>query len=162
MVYMGGKQKMAHLIVPILNNIATLEGIENYYEPFCGGAAIAENMVDKIENIYCSDLREELIAFYHYIQENGVENLKPVSKQEYNDVRTSWYNRDYKYPLWYYFWVGTLCSFRCVCFQGLDQFTYNIIQHINQIKKEMQYINKINYKKKQLRQRRYKTKQYTI
>jgi len=145
MLYMGGKQKMAHLIVPILNNIAALEGIKNYYEPFCGGAAIAENMVDKIENIYCSDLREELIAFYHYIQDNGTDNLKHVSKQEFDAVKISWFEKDNKYPLWYYFWVGTMCSFRTRAFNSMEQDVDSVTSRKNSITLELKYINKIKY-----------------
>ena len=49
MKYMGGKSRLVPYIAGEINNIALLENIEDYYEPFCGGCAIVENINIKID-----------------------------------------------------------------------------------------------------------------
>lgn len=80
MVYQGGKFKQSKEMAPIINKCIKENNIENYYEPFVGGA----NILDKIicNNLYANDIDEDLISFYDYIK-NGGEPVPTVSKEEY-------------------------------------------------------------------------------
>ena len=60
MTYMGGKQKLADSICPIINKYIKENNIENFYDIFCGGANISTNI--ECDNIYASDLSPTLIA----------------------------------------------------------------------------------------------------
>ena len=84
MVYQGGKFKQSKEIAPIINKCIKDNKIENYYEPFVGGA----NILDKIicENLYANDIDFDLIAFYNFIK-NGGEPLETVSKELYIDAK---------------------------------------------------------------------------
>ena len=66
MKYMGGKSRIAKHIATYINNIGFVEGIENYYEPFCGGCAVAEQV--NIKNRYCSDANKYLIALLNKVK----------------------------------------------------------------------------------------------
>lgn len=86
MVYQGGKFKQSKEIAPIINKCIKDNNIENYYEPFVGGA----NILDKIicPNLYANDIDTDLIYFYWYIKGGG-EPLENVSKELYLDVKNN-------------------------------------------------------------------------
>lgn len=144
---MGSKNKMAHIIVPIIQQIALLENIDTYYEPFVGGGSIAENLVEKstFNNMYCSDLRPELIAFYDYIKHGGEIEYKPITKEHYIDVRNN--QRNGKYQLWYVFFIGHFYSYRTMWFGSTTQDTeYNIKCRINSFNNNSKHlIRKIKF-----------------
>lgn len=91
MFYQGGKFKQSKEIAPIINKCIKDNNIENYYEPFVGGA----NILDKIicSKLYANDIDTDLIYFYYYIKGGG-EPLEKVSKELYLDVK----NNPEKYP----------------------------------------------------------------
>lgn len=70
MVYVGSKARLAKYIVPILHQYIYQNNIENYIEPFVGGA----NIIDKIicKNKYGYDLQAGLIEIYKAVQEGWV------------------------------------------------------------------------------------------
>lgn len=84
MVYQGGKFKQSKEIAPIINNCIKANKIENYYEPFVGGA----NILDKVicNNLNANDIDSDLIAFYESIKA-GELPLKTVSKEFYLNVK---------------------------------------------------------------------------
>lgn len=110
---MGGKSRIAKQIAKYINNIAFIEGIENYYEPFCGGCAVAEQV--NIKNRYCSDSNKYLIALLNKIK-TGIGEYKYVDEDTWMDVRAN-IGTD-KYEDWYTGYVGFICSFRCNWFHG--------------------------------------------
>ena len=71
MKYQGSKQKYVNDIVPILQLEKQLLGTEYYYEPFVGGANIIQNVDFKYR--LGSDLRQDLINFYNYIKQHGID-----------------------------------------------------------------------------------------
>lgn len=104
MVYQGGKFKQSKEIAPIINLCIQENNIENYYEPFVGGANILDKIVCK--NLYANDLDEELISFYNYIK-NGGEPVPTVSKEEYLDAK----NHSEKYEKYYLGNIKYMSSF---------------------------------------------------
>lgn len=110
---MGGKSRIAKQIATHINNIGFLEGISNYYEPFCGGCAVAEQV--NIENKYCSDANKYLIALLNKVK-TGIGEYKYVDEDTWRDVKAN-IGTD-KYEDWYTAYVGFICSFRCNWFQG--------------------------------------------
>lgn len=114
MRYMGGKSRLAKDIGLIINNIANLENINNYYEPFCGGCAVAE--VVNIKNRHCSDLNKFMIALLKKLAEEPIWEYKYVTEEEWYDVKAN--QNTGKYPDWYIAWVGICCSFRGKWFAG--------------------------------------------
>lgn len=112
MKYMGGKSRLVTYIASEINNIALLENIENYYEPFCGGCAIVENI--NIKNRYASDLNKYLIALLKKLQEPQIFEYPNLSKEQWNHIR---YNKD-QYEDWLVAWAGFFCSFNCKWFDG--------------------------------------------
>lgn len=113
MKYMGGKSRIAKQIATYINNISLIEGIDNYYEPFCGGCAVAEQV--NIKNRYCSDANKYLIALMNKIK-TGIGEYKYVDEDTWRDVKAN-IGTD-KYEDWYTAYVGIICSFRGLWFQG--------------------------------------------
>lgn len=83
--YYGGKQKLAPVILPMIEAIKhTL-----YCEPFCGGAAIFfSKKQSEIEVL--NDTNKELINFYQVLQNRFVELEKMVSVT----LHSRWLHRD--------------------------------------------------------------------
>ena len=84
MVYQGGKFRQSKHIAPVINKCIKENQLNNYYEPFVGGA----NILDKIkcDNLYANDIDSELIEFYNYIK-NGGNPITNITKEEYNKMR---------------------------------------------------------------------------
>ena len=91
MVYQGGKFRQSKVIAPIINQCIKENNIENYYEPFVGGANILDKIICK--NYYANDIDQQLIAFYQYIKDGG-EPLSTVEKEEYQNMK----DNQNKYP----------------------------------------------------------------
>lgn len=104
MRYLGSKAKIAKDIVPIIQSYIDNNGIEQYWEPFVGGA----NIIDKIN---CkvrvgTDIHPQLIALLQQAQTDVSIFPDTISEEEYKEVKN---NKD-KYPDWYVGLVG-FCSF---------------------------------------------------
>lgn len=90
MVYMGGKQKLAKYIVPILNIYIKENKITNFYDIMCGGFNIGSQI--QCENIYANDLSPTLIALHQLAQKNS-EKICQISAREQWDRCYSEYKR---------------------------------------------------------------------
>jgi DNA adenine methylase len=87
---MGGKSRLVNVIVPILNSIALLENIDTYYEPFCGGCAIAEHV--NIKHKHCSDSNKGLIELLNLIKSLNTEEqfrdtFKYHTKEDFDYIK---------------------------------------------------------------------------
>lgn len=113
MKYMGAKSRISKYIIPIIQKYINTSNVENYYEPFVGGA----NIIDKIvcEKRYGTDTSMPLIALLEYVRDGG-ELLESVSRDLYNDVRKN-QNTSY-YPEWEIGNVGFLASYNGRFFDG--------------------------------------------
>jgi site-specific DNA-adenine methylase len=111
MVYLGSKSRIAKHIVPILQKIIDDNNIQNYYEPFIGGA----NIIDKIKctNRYGSDINKYLIALLQ-ARQDSIKFPKTISEEEYKQVK----NNMNGYEDWYIGLVGFLSSFSTKFFNG--------------------------------------------
>lgn len=76
MTYMGGKQKLADSICPILNKYIRENNIKNFYDIFCGGGNICTHI--ECENIYGTDLSPTLIALLNAAQINFERLIDPI------------------------------------------------------------------------------------
>lgn len=112
---MGSKSRIAKDIVPIIQSYINNNDIDIYIEPFVGGA----NVIDKIKcnKKIGSDLNPYLIALLKRVQ-NGEPLYEEVPKELYDNVRTSYNNKDNKYADWEYGNVGFLASYNGRFFDG--------------------------------------------
>lgn len=117
MSYVGNKERIASAIVPYINSIIKLEGIETYIEPFLGSGAIAKRV--KCKKRIGSDYNKYLIDFYDYLRA-GNKLPETTERDEYNDIRASY--KDGSYPGWYVFLMGCVSSFRSKWFGGYIQY----------------------------------------
>ena len=101
MVYVGGKKKLAKYICPILQKELDTGKYSAYVEPFGGGGNIMENINFPVRYFY--DINKYLIAFYKALQD-GWEMPQPNSfgAEHYNEVKSSFKAKDWKYPDYYY------------------------------------------------------------
>ena len=108
MVYMGSKANIADEIVSIIHSYAIANNIDNYIEPFVGGA----NIIDKvnIKNKYAYDKNRFLIALFKHLQ-NGGELPEDISRDQYNDCRAHYQIDDGYYDDWYLAAVGFLAGY---------------------------------------------------
>lgn len=112
---MGSKSRIAKYIVPILQSYIDKNGIENYIEPFIGGA----NIIDKIKckNKYASDNNEYLIELYKNLDK--INTLpETITKEEYSKVRDCYNNNSSNYEKWYVGAIGFLASYNGRFFDG--------------------------------------------
>lgn len=86
MKYVGSKARLSKDIAPIINTIIKKNNIQNYIEPFVGGA----NMIQHIEckNKIGSDVNEYLIEMWKALQ-NGYEPPQNITKEEYIEVKNN-------------------------------------------------------------------------
>lgn len=125
MKYMGGKSRLVNVIVPILNNIALLENIDTYYEPFCGGCAIAEHV--NIKHKHCSDSNKGLIELLNLIksldtEEQFRDTFKFHTKEQFYDIKhnvseDTWL---YVYNALFFGYKGTLNKHKSSYFKHLE------------------------------------------
>lgn len=85
MKYMGSKNRLSKELVPIIQSYIDDNNIENYLEPFVGGA----NIIDKIKckNRYGSDNHKYLIALLKGLSKD-YEPPKNISEEEYKYIKT--------------------------------------------------------------------------
>ena len=148
MKYMGGKSRLVNVIVPILNSIALLENIDTYYEPFCGGCAIAEHV--NIKHKHCSDSNKGLIELLNLIksldtEEQFRDTFKFHNKEDFYNIKhnvseDTWL---YVYNALYFGYKGVLNK------EKLSYFNYydydNLIRILINESKMLKTIEDIHY-----------------
>lgn len=84
MVYVGSKTKLAKYIVPIIQKYINDTNIDNYLEPFVGGA----NIIDKIlcKNKFGYDIHAGLINIYNAVKNGWIPPLT-INEQEYTRAK---------------------------------------------------------------------------
>lgn len=112
MKYVGSKNRISKYIVPIIQSYIDNLNIENYIEPFVGGA----NMIDKIicKNKYGFDSHKYLIALLKQTQIDTSIFPNDISESLYKDVKENMGN---KYEDWFIGLTG-FCSFGGKWFGG--------------------------------------------
>jgi DNA adenine methylase len=81
---MGSKNRIAKDIANIINPIISTNGVENYLEPFVGGANMIEHIVCKKR--YGLDDNEYLIAMWNALKKGWIPP-KNLEKSEYESIR---------------------------------------------------------------------------
>lgn len=111
MKYVGSKNRISKQLAPILQSLIDQNGVQIYYEPFCGGL----NMMDKIrcKNRVGNDCHKELIALLQKVQSGWIPP-DTISEDEYNAVRQHKEN----YPDYYVGLVGFCATFGAKYFGG--------------------------------------------
>lgn len=112
---MGSKSRIAKYIVPIIQKQIDTNGVQNYLEPFVGGA----NIIDKIicRNRYGSDISPYLIALYENLDKiDSLPNF--VSKEHYTEVRNCYNTDSDTFEEWYVGAIGFLASYNGRFFDG--------------------------------------------
>lgn len=105
MKYVGSKNRISKYIAQIIQSYIDNLNIENYIEPFVGGA----NMIDKIvcKNKYGFDSHKYLIALLKQTQIDTSIFPNDISESLYKDVKE---NMEDKYEDWFIGLTG-FCSF---------------------------------------------------
>lgn len=134
MKYMGGKLRIAGHISNYINNIAAIEGITEYYEPFMGGCAVAEQV--NIKNRYCSDLNYHLVELFKKVQKDMFD-YRYITREEWHKIKDDRFDNKL-YPAWLTGWCGVACSFRGRYFEGyageyLDKTSGNLVNPQQQV-----------------------------
>lgn len=111
MKYLGSKARVAKELTQIIQRYIDCNGIDDYYEPFCGGC----NVIDKIycKNKYASDNHRYLISLLKYVQEHYDNLPVHISEAQYNEVKE---NMD-GYEEWYVGLVGFCATFSAKWFE---------------------------------------------
>jgi DNA adenine methylase len=94
MKYTGSKARISKEITDIFNRIISDKKIENYIEPFVGGANVIENIVCK--NKYGFDNNKYLIAFWKAMLD-GYKPPEFIDKETYEKVKRNKKQFDEKY-----------------------------------------------------------------
>lgn len=112
MIYMGSKGKISKELKVIIDEVR--QAGQWYVEPFCGGC----NMMDKMTgNRIAGDKHKYLIAMHQGVQD-GYPFPQEISKEYYNDVRTSYKTEDGRFSDALIGWVGWTSSFNGRFFEG--------------------------------------------
>ena len=88
MVYIGSKRKYTKDICPIIQKYVNENNIKDFYDVFCGGA----NLIDNIycENLYASDLSPSLIALHQQAQNDFSKIPKDGSREYWDNAYANW------------------------------------------------------------------------
>lgn len=84
MKYVGSKARLSKEIIPIINKLIQVNNIEEYIEPFVGGANLIENVKCKSKKGY--DSNEYLIEMWRALQNGYIPPLE-YTKEEYINVK---------------------------------------------------------------------------
>lgn len=118
MIYQGNKAKIRDKFIHFIQNCINENCVENYIEPFVGGA----NVIDHIQckNRYGSDNNSELICLLTYIRDNPTIPIAPkeCSFEHYNEVREDRKNKTRIYTQEYISLIGYFASFGGRYFDG--------------------------------------------
>lgn len=110
MKYMGSKKRLAPAITDYINNIATLENIQHYYEPFMGGCSVGEIVNIKDRNL--SDINKYLVALIEKVKDD-IWEYKYVEREEWYKIKEQMKEPGkYGYPDWMIGWAIFGCSWR--------------------------------------------------
>ena len=90
--YSGSKRTQTNEILKYFN-----KNINNYYEPFCGGASVLKGLLDNnininVNNYYCSDINNDLIQLF-----NIIKNDPETVYQHYSNLYTEFNSKDIQY-----------------------------------------------------------------
>ena len=88
MVYMGSKRKYVKDICPIIQKYIKENNITKFYDVFCGGANLIDNI--KCENLYASDLSPSLIALHKQAQEDFSKIPTDGSREYWDNAYSDW------------------------------------------------------------------------
>lgn len=114
MKYMGSKARLASFITQYINDIAFLENITDYYEPFMGGCSVGEQV--RIPNRHLSDINNYVVELFKKVQ-NGMWEYKFITREEWHRIKDD-RDKNEKYPAWLTGWCAIACSFRGRPFEG--------------------------------------------
>lgn len=111
MVYMGSKRKYKKYILPIINKYIKDNNITFFYDIFCGGANLADEVI--CDNIICNDLSPTLIALHQQAQLDPTRIPSTGNRQWWDDAYSDYkillknypidmetWNQHSKMPLW--------------------------------------------------------------
>lgn len=129
MKYQGSKKAYLEYILPILDFEKDLLKSDTYYEPFVGGANVIQYL--DIPNKIGSDLNDDLIYFYNYIKDHGIDWIPDYlpPKEEYFDIIR---NHKDDIPRHLYFAYKQLGSFNGCRGQGYG--AYENVDNLNRNK----------------------------
>lgn len=121
MKYMGSKARLVKELKPIIDDIILKYGIENYIEPFVGGANLIQHI--NCENRFGYDKHLYLIELLKAIK-SGYKPPTKISVEHYQEVKDSFKNGDGRFENYYYGAIGFLGAFRGLFFdsQGCKDF----------------------------------------
>lgn len=103
MQYLGGKARLAKVLVPYIHAELAKPGVTAYYEPFMGGGNVFCKVQTPLPK-YGSDLHPELMALWTYVQAGG-ELPTVVTEADYAATRRG------EGEAWWRGFVGFGCSF---------------------------------------------------
>lgn len=93
MQYIGGKQRIAKYICPILQKELDTGPYDGYVEPFVGGGNIAQGIDYPIK--LCYDNNKWLIALWNYVIDGGkLPDIMKIDKDVYMRVWDSFKKQD--------------------------------------------------------------------
>lgn len=113
MKYIGSKARIAKPIATYINNIGFCEGIENYYEAFCGGCSVIQQV--NLKNRYANDLNKYIITLMKKVQE-GMWEFQYYPREVWEDVKANLGNG--KYDDFFTAWIGYGCSYKAKFLDG--------------------------------------------
>lgn len=112
MRYMGSKRKLWKYISPIV--LKDRKPNQCYVEPFCGGcnslSQVNGKRIAADINVYLIEMLKSLIK--------GENQIYPITKEIYNDVRNCYRCKDSRYSLSEIGWVGFMASYNGRFFDG--------------------------------------------
>lgn len=88
MVFMGSKAKYKKYIIPIINKYIRKNNITNFYDIFCGGANLIDDVI--CENLYANDLSPTLIALHKQMQKDYTIIPETGNRQWWDDAYTDY------------------------------------------------------------------------
>lgn len=101
MVYQGSKNRLAKILVPIIQKYIDDNNIKTYIEPMCGSCSIIEKI--QCDNRIAADVNDELIALLQYVKSDSTLSIAPTdcNFEHYAEVRenrklgTGKYSKEY-------------------------------------------------------------------
>jgi DNA adenine methylase len=91
MKYYGGKSKIGGKIAQKIIEFIGDKDFEVYFEPFCGSLGMTQHIHKLKPNlkIYASDINEDLILLYKYLQKNNLPKNINISRKKYQELKDS-------------------------------------------------------------------------